>query len=145
MRYVTVFNLFLRMEGFAVTKTNYNLASNSTTAQISSYLNADDNINISATLNNISAMLTIGSDANYPSIVLLSGGAISGGVIKDYGSGFQASGGTLSGVTYEGALDLTPSSSSVTIVGGLTATGANGSGPGVINVGQYSSLTFDDT
>ena len=48
-------------------------------------------------------------------------------------------------MTYEGTLDLTPASSSVYIANGLTATGSGGTGNGVINVGNYSVLNFDDT
>ena len=54
-------------------------------------------------------------------MVLASGGTIVGGTIVDQGSGMEFQGGTLSGVTYDGTLDLSPNNSTVYIANGLTA------------------------
>ncbi len=76
------------------------------------------------------------------------GGTISGGVIDVTGGSVGWDGGTLSGVTYEGPLNLTSSSvsQSVHLAKGSTEVGSSGSGPGTINVtGFYSNLYFDNT
>jgi hypothetical protein len=69
-------------------------------------------------------------------------------VITDAGMGFVWNSGTLSGVTYQGVLDLSSMSDEpiVTIVGGLTMTGAGGTGPGTIqDTGYASRLVFQNT
>ena len=71
------------------------------------------------------------------SITLASGGTISGGTLDATGGAFNWNGGTLSGVTYEGTLDLSPSGSTGIVANGLTMAGANGTGPGTINVTGY--------
>ena len=91
-----------------------------------------------------------------------SGGEISGGVlsetggtitlnadatianetIKTTGGTFNWNGGTLSGVTYDGTLNL--GNASVYITNGFTGAGANGTGAGTINVVD-GNLYFDGT
>ncbi|MGH7044231.1 MAG: hypothetical protein ACREFY_19165, partial [Acetobacteraceae bacterium] len=77
-------------------------------------------------------------------------GVISSGTIHDSGGGLTfigaqpsgAYGGTLTDVTYEGTLNLIPAFSTLD-VSGLTVTGANGNGAGVINLlGSGSWLNF---
>jgi hypothetical protein len=46
-------------------------------------------------------------------VVLASGGTIVGGTVVDQGSEMQFQGGTLSGATYDGTMDLWPIDSSV--------------------------------
>ena len=78
----------------------------------------------------------------------LFGGAISGGVVTSAGVAFTNSGGVLSGVTYDGPLNLTSTitSQSVQLANGTTVVGSSGSGPGTINVtGESDSLIFDNT
>lgn len=59
---------------------------------------------------------------------------------------FVAHSGTLSGVTYEGTLDLSGRKSSLEIRHGLTLTGSNGSGAGTINLtGRHASLLYEGT
>ena len=55
-------------------------------------------------------------------------------------------GGTLSGVTYDGTLDLSESGASVNLASGTVVKNAAGTGPGTINVtGEYADLDFDNT
>ena len=83
----------------------------------------------------------------------LDGGTISGGTINstagtqvfdDAGSTIGQSG-TLSGVTFDGPLNLTANYASVQLANGTTVVSSSGSGPGTINVtGTGSSLIFDN-
>ena len=74
------------------------------------------------------------------------GGTISGGTLLSTGGTFDWAGGTLSGVTYEGPLNLSASSSGLYVTGGLTVTGSSGSGPGTINLtGANSYLYMEGT
>ena len=80
------------------------------------------------------------------SITLASGGTISGGTVDVTGGMFNWNGGTLSGVTYEGTLNLTASGATGTVANGLTMAGSSGTGPGTINVtGESAYLYFDNT
>jgi hypothetical protein len=120
------------------------LGGNFTAAQLASVSDNGGTIYIDGTLTNTGSTLAVGPGAAFAKVVL--DGTILGGTVTDAGSGMAFSGGTLNGVTYEGTLDLTPYDSTMTVVNGLTATGANGTGAGTINLGsQYSSVTFDDT
>ena len=77
---------------------------------------------------------------------LAAGGRIQGGTVDAAGGTLLASSGMLDGVTYEGTLDLSASSAMVTIVDGITLTGAGGTGPGTVNLtGFNSGLSFDNT
>ena len=67
-------------------------------------------------------------------MILPSSGSIVGGTIVDQGSGVEFQSGTLSGVTYDGTLNLSPNSSSVYIANSLTANNLAGAGPGTINL-----------
>jgi hypothetical protein len=77
--------------------------------------------------------------------LVLDGGTITGGTV----AGLIASngGGTLSGVTFDGPLNLTASSAVVHLADGTKIVGATGSGPGTINVTgpNNASLDIDDT
>ena len=99
-------------------------------------LNVDDgNLTLGGTLNESSGSITLGSS-----------GTISGGTLDVTGGAFNWDGGTLSGVTYEGALNLIGSSSTGFVTNGLTMAGSNGSGFGTINVtGPNASLDFGNT
>ncbi len=66
------------------------------------------------------------------------GGVVSGGTLSATGGHFAWNGGTLSGATYQGTLDLTASGASLTIANGLTAPAINASG-------AAASLTFTGT
>ena len=74
-------------------------------------------------------------------------GTISGGAATSAGVAFTTAGGTLSGVTFEGPLDLTSTTAGqyVDLANGTTVVGSTGSGPGTINVTGYGSqIYFDD-
>jgi hypothetical protein len=76
-----------------------------------------------------------------------SGSEISGGTISLGSSGvFLASGGTLSGVSYQGTLGLTGASSSLYLAGNDTFAGTGGTGAGVINLtGSGANLYVEET
>ena len=67
-------------------------------------------------------------------VELNNGGTIVGGTIVDQGSGVLFQSGTLSGVTYDGTLDLSAYNSTVYIATGLTANNLAGTAPGTINL-----------
>ena len=90
--------------------------------------------------------LSVGAGATLSAFGLISGGVIAGGTVHDAGGGLLAQGGTLSGVTLDGVLSLAGAYAAATIVGGLTATGVNGSGAGSIALtGIGSLLTVQDS
>src|SRR5216684_4391348 len=67
-----------------------------------------------------------------------------GGTIT--GSGLLPQGGTLSGVTNDGTLDLSSAASRLTVTNGITLFGDTGTGPGsVLLTGGNSYLTFTGT
>ncbi len=100
--------------------------------------------NATVALNN---SLTLGStlDLTAGKFDLNSGGTILGGTIS--GSGLLSQGGTVSGVTNEGTLDLSAASSRLTVNGaGITLTGTGGTGLGsVLLTGGNSYLLFSGT
>ena len=78
--------------------------------------------------------------------VVLDGGTVQGGTVTPAGLALSTSGGTLSGVTYDGALDLSGASDSVHLASGTVVNNAAGTGAGTINdTGTYSTLYFDNT
>jgi hypothetical protein len=79
---------------------------------------------------------------------LASGGDVVGGTITvAAGADFQGGGGTLSGVSYQGTLDLTPNYSYMTIENGTTFSGAGGTGSATIDMTSniYSQLSIVGT
>jgi hypothetical protein len=80
------------------------------------------------------------------SITLDSDGTISGGTLDVTGGAFNWDRGTLSDVTYEGALNLIGSSATGFVTNGLTMAASSGAGSGTINVtGPNASLDFGNT
>jgi hypothetical protein len=80
-----------------------------------------------------------------PGELTLYGGTISGGTVTSAGLAFTNSG-TLSGVTFEGPLNLTASGQSLAIANGTTVVSSSGAGAGAINdTGEESALYFDNT
>ncbi len=72
-------------------------------------------------------------------------GLIANGLIADAGGGmvFYGGPGSLQNVTYQGLLNLAPAASDLTVLDGLTLTGASGTGPGTANVlGAGSRIAF---
>ena len=75
-----------------------------------------------------------------------SNGTLSGGTTKLTGGTFVCDGGTLSGVTFDGTLDLSDSFATIYLARGTVVNNAAGTGAGTINVtGGSSSLNFDNT
>ena len=97
---------------------------------------------INSTLSNTGQTLTVGAGSAI--LILASGGTIVGGTIVDQGSGVEFQSGTLSGVTYDGTMDLSPNNSTVYIANGLTANNQAGAAPGTINLtGVSDSIYFE--
>ncbi|MBV9860385.1 MAG: Hint domain-containing protein, partial [Alphaproteobacteria bacterium] len=66
-------------------------------------------------------------------------GTIAGGTV--IGTPLTGKGGELSGVTFDGTLDLSGSADSATIAGGITFKGATGTGPALVNLtGSQAAL-----
>jgi hypothetical protein len=82
-------------------------------------------LGIAGTLTN-SATLAIGTGTTLTTISLENGGVISGGAIADAGGGLVAAGGTLSGVTYEGTLNLKAAGARLTVTNGISLERAGG-------------------
>jgi hypothetical protein len=95
-------------------------------------------------LDNTGDTLDVGTGTQLGTVNLAHGAMVSGGTIADNGNGFTFnSDGTFSGVTYQGPLELTEDSASLTINQGITVTGTGGAQPGTIDVtGKSDSLLF---
>ena len=68
-------------------------------------------------------------------------GTISNGTILPDGGALQLGGGTLSGITYRGPFTVM-NFSALGVQSGLTVTGANGVGPGIVTLGANTSLNL---
>jgi hypothetical protein len=112
-------------------------------AGLGSFSNSGGTVYLEGTFNNSGHTLN-GSSPLGP--LVLDPGTISGGTVTSAGVAFTtASGGTLSGVTFDGPLNLTGYDWSVDLANGTTVIGSSGTGPGTINVtGEYDALTFDN-
>ena len=90
--------------------------------------------------------MNVGTGTALGTLTLVSGGTIENGIIADAGSGLAFTGGTLSGVTYDGTMNLSSSDAYVYVTNGLTTAGIGGSGAGTINLtGQSSALYSEGT
>ncbi len=90
-------------------------------------------INLNGTLTQTGGTLTID-------------GTISGGTIDSTAGTIVWGDGILSGVTFDGPLNLTSSSASVQLANGTTVVGSSGTGLGTINdTGANAQLGFDNT
>ena len=123
-----------------------NLGSTFTFAQLGTLNHTGGIVNVTGTLNDAGATLHVGTGTALATLTLVSGGTIENGTIADAGSGLAFSNGTLSGVTYDGTLNLSSTSSSVIVANGLTMAGVDGTGAGAINLtGQSSQLYAEGT
>ncbi|MBA3811869.1 MAG: hypothetical protein H0X27_09580 [Caulobacteraceae bacterium] len=112
-----------------------------TTAEFKSIANGGGTILIDGAMNNTLATLKVGPGTGDPVVGLQARASIVGGVVVDKGAGLGFHGGTLSGVTYQGTLDLSAPGSILFVAGGLKATGVDGAGPGTIELtGAGSAL-----
>jgi hypothetical protein len=79
-------------------------------------------------------------------LLKLDGGTLQGGTIADNGGAVQFAGGTLSGVTWQGPLDIGAPNSTLTVIGGLTLRQSGGTSPGTLDlIGNDSTLWFRDS
>ena len=129
----------------AVTGSTITLTQSLPSVDLATVANQGYTLDVEDAVDNSSSTLSVGPGGEFAAVALESGSTIVGGTIDDPSSQVTFAGGVLDGVTYEGTLDLTQPSSSVIVENGLTATGADGTGPGTIDVGDPSTLTFDDT
>ena len=103
-------------------------------------------VNVTGTLNDAGATLNVGTGTALGTLTLVSGGTIENGTIADAGSGLAFAGGTLSGVTYDGTMNLSNNSAYVYVANGLTMFGVGGTGAGTINLtGQGNELFAEGT
>ncbi len=110
-------------------------------ATFESINNSDGYIGFNGMMINTGTLVVPGPVNGSSAYLLLASGTIMGGVVNDPGGNlsFQSSGTGnpggygLSGVTYQGTLNLTSTYEQVGISNGLTLQGANGTGSGTIN------------
>jgi hypothetical protein len=105
-------------------------------------------LDISAVLDNSGAVLRAGGITPLQRVTVR--GTIEGGTILDNGGGFDFLGGILDNVKYRGtfALDVSlpgGSGEGVEIDNGITLTGANGTGKGVMEIGAGGGVGFRGT
>ena len=105
-----------------------------TLAQLGTVTNTGGVVNLQTTLNNAGTTLNVGQGTALGTLTLATNGTIQNGTIVDHGSGIAFAGGTLSGVTYDGTMDMSATGSSVYVTNGLTLAGVNGTGTGTINL-----------
>ncbi len=120
------------------TASTVNLYGQFTTAKLKTLALSSDTIHIAGNLVNTGTTLVVGAGTTLGTVGLQ--GTVTGGVIADAGSGFSFLSGTLDGVTYRGTLDVSTSSSSVTIADGIVLTGTSGTGTGVLTIGAFSNV-----
>ena len=104
-----------------------------TLAQLGTVTHTGGVVNLT-TLNDTGATLNVGTGTALGTLTLTTSGTIENGTIVDQGSGMAFSGGTLSGVTYDGTMNLSTTSSYVYVTNGLTMAGVTGTGTGTINL-----------
>lgn len=126
------------------TNATLNLGGNFTTAAIGTINRSGGTINITGKLDNTGATLMFGTGTALGAVNL--SGTIKGGTIQSTAGGFTGSasfgGGTLDGATYQGTLDMTATQGALTIINGITLSGAGGVGPATINItGVGASIT----
>ena len=102
---------------------------------------------IDGTLDNSGQTLQLGTGPIFGGVqtVLGGGGLISGGVVSLGTGNLAYNFGHLANLTFEGAVDLGMADTGLNLDGGVVFTGADGTGPGVINLtGARSTLQFYD-
>ncbi|MDQ2801132.1 MAG: hypothetical protein M3Y41_00010 [Pseudomonadota bacterium] len=108
-------------------------------AELAVFAHSGGVVELAGTLDNTSGTLQLGAGTAIGRLVL-GGGEIAGGTVRDTGGGLIAAGGTLDNVTYQGTLDV---AASLVVADGIAATGSGGSGAGLIDVtAPGAQLTF---
>ena len=120
------------------------LDSGLTTAQLGVFENRGDSITLHGTLNNSGAILAIDPGSGLDTMIVT--GTISGGTITGDSSNVLWQG-VLDGVTYDGTLDISRSGGSGVLITnkGLIVKGADGTGPGQVDVFDQQALSFEGT
>ncbi len=114
-----------------------------TVAELGKVTNSGGTVYIDGTFNNTGGTLNGSSGLGQ---AVLYGGTVQGGTVTPSGLAFSSSAGTLSGVTFDGTLDLSESGVYVNLASGTGVNNAAGTGAGTINdTGEYSYLQFDNT
>ncbi len=118
---------------------------NASLAQLSELTLVDSAVAVTGQLNALGGTLSVGAGGLVP--LLQVEGTISGGTIHDAGGGVQFAGAAaLNGVTYQGVMTVNRPLSTVTVTGGLTLQGLQGSGAGSLALtGAGSTLVWDST
>jgi hypothetical protein len=119
--------------------------SNLTAAELAGITLANSALIVTGELNATGATLDIGAGGTLPAIRL--NGGITGGTLHDAGGGLQVFGtATLSGVTFEGELEINRPLAYLNIQDGLTVTNLAGTQNGTIALtGAGSTLNWDST
>jgi hypothetical protein len=113
-----------------------------TIASLGSITNSGGTVYIQGTLTNTGTL----NGTNVLGPAVLDGGTVQGGTAKPAGLVLSDGGGTLSGVTYDGTLNLSGSGDSISLASGTVVNNAAGTGAGTINdTGENSALYFDNT
>jgi hypothetical protein len=117
-----------------------------TVSSLGNMTNSGGTVSIEGTLDNMGGTL---DGSNVLGQAVLDGGTIQGGTVTPSGLSFSSSRGTLSGVTYDGTLDL-HRGASVELANGTVVNDASGNAGGTINVRAdgllyfYGTQTFDN-
>jgi hypothetical protein len=124
----------------SVTGGTLNLGGSFTLSQLGTLTHTGGTVNVIGTLDDTGATLNVGTGTGPGTLTLANGGTIKNGTIVSSGSGIVGSGGTLDGVTYQGALDLSATTAAVFVKDGFTG----GAGGATVNLtGLESSLRFE--
>jgi hypothetical protein len=114
-----------------------------TLAGLGTLTNSGGAVYIEGTFNNAGGTL---NGTNVLGQAVLDGGTVQGGTATPAGLVLSSSGGTLSGVTYDGTLNLSGNYDSVDLASGTAVNNAAGTGGGTINDTGYDGyLYFDNT
>ena len=111
-----------------------------TLAELGTVSNSGGTVSIQGTLDNTGGTLNGSNVLGQPVLI---GGTVQGGTVTPSGLSFSGYGGTLSGVTYDGTLDL--SGASVHLARGTVVNTAAGKAGGTIDIGERSKPFFDNT
>jgi hypothetical protein len=124
---------FSNTGGVSITSGSLSLAGSLTLAGLGQFTLNNAALSETGTLNLGNGTLNIGQGTAYGHVSLT--GTIANGTLVDGGGGLSCSGAAdLSGVTYEGLLDLTRPFAKLSVSNGMTLTGGNGSGNGSVQI-----------
>jgi fibronectin-binding autotransporter adhesin len=113
------------------------LGGNFNTASLNTVTRSGGTVNLSGVIDNTSATINIGTGSALGTVNF--SGTINGGIVHDGGNGLVANSGTLSGVTYQGTVNLSALSAQLTVTNGIALTDLTGNNPGTVNLTGFSS------